>query len=146
MRRSAFGIPNPGHARISALALAPIGDLMAWAKEGPAELLLDLVDEVDMLTVDGHGGMGTPSTFLLAVLETFGEREDVRRQIAGKLRPLATVGGIAEYYDNRLALVEKLPDFGKPQIASWKPDVAAAFVLERDAAKQVDAEMEGGIY
>ncbi|HTW83344.1 MAG TPA: DNA-binding protein [Candidatus Sulfotelmatobacter sp.] len=83
---------------------------------------------------------------MMALLENFGERDDVLRSLEANIHSFASVGPGADYYAMRMALVDGMPTFGSPRIEIWKDELRSHLDAERKRASLRDNEIEQGIF
>ena len=128
-----------------ALEVLPLDTLVDFARAYPDDVPWFLAYRGQMVVAKRNAPL-VISDLMKALLQNFGDRDDVLRNLDANFHSFMTVGPMADYYDERLELVEDIPAFGNPKIAAWKEDLRCGLSRERDRAKATDDEFESGIF
>ncbi len=83
---------------------------------------------------------------MLALLEYFGDREDVLNNVRAQMSSFMSVGPRAGYSQARLDAVDRIPTYGRATIAEWKDSLRADLAAEDKGARVRYDEHEGGIF
>lgn len=127
-----------------ALEALPLDLLMDFAREFPDDVPWFLAENG---TLVGSADEELHATALVeALLENFGDRNDVLSHIEANLYSFLSVGPREPYFNQRSRLIESLPTFNLVKLASWKEDLRRSFEAERQRTQLTDAEFEHGIF
>lgn len=122
-----------------------IDDLMVFARDHLDNVPTFLAQYALMVDSETDGTLRiTP--LMMALLENFGDRDDVLRALEANIHSFMSVGPRANYYAIRIALVGDIPTFGNPRIDIWKDEVRRQLEVERKRALLRDEEIGQGIY
>lgn len=119
-------------------------DLIAFANEN--EDVPRLLAQYALMVDGENDGALRITPLMMALLENFGERDDVLRSIEANIHSFLSVGPRAAYYAMRVDLVNQIPSFGRARIEVWKQELRANLEAELRRASLRDEEMDKGIF
>jgi len=128
-----------------ALEVVSLDELLAFADQYPDDVPAFLAQNATMVETDVEGRL-IVTPLMSALLERFGERDDVLRSLSATMHSFLSVGPRAVYYAMRIALLDDIPTFGKAKIGAWKEHLRVDLEEERRQAQARDEEVESGIF
>lgn len=121
-----------------------IDELIAFARDHVGDLPFLLAQNALMIDSNHDDGVLRVTPLMIALLEHFGDQDDVLRALDANMHSFLSTGPRAKYYATRTALVEEIPSFGRRKINMWKEELRAEFDSERERAQLRGEEVEKG--
>lgn len=137
-------VPPGKTQREFVLLRLPKDVLLSWAASRPDYVPAYLAQHVSLYMMEDGRPVITP--LAQELIGTFGERDDVRNQVYANLSSFLSVGSRVPYYEERIAFLKDLPDFGMAEVVQWRSEMIDVFSQMRDEARKRDEEFRGGIF